>query len=81
MEEILFCPFCGNGLEEDFFYCPFCGAQCRDGECFAEVIDSSFDRLERLHVSHSMERIERIEIQLRELDEELTVFLSVKSPS
>lgn len=79
MEEIRFCSFCGKILEETHHYCPHCGTQNRDDIVFETIVDTSLDRIEKVRMSNEIERLEKLEDILGKLEDELNLFLSVKS--
>jgi hypothetical protein len=79
MNEIRFCSFCGKKLEITFHFCPYCGNQCKDLVGFEEIVDSSLHEVEKVRMSKDMERLEKMENLLQELENELDTFLAVKS--
>jgi len=79
MEDIQFCSFCGKIIEASYNYCPFCGTQMRDSLPFELMVDRSLQAVEKVRMVDEMRRLEKMEILLQELENDLNVFLSVKS--
>lgn len=79
MEEIHFCSFCGKILEGTFNFCPYCGTQNKDMLPFEVIVESSLEKVEKVRLGNEMKRLEKLEGVLDELENELNIFLSVKS--
>jgi DNA-directed RNA polymerase subunit N (RpoN/RPB10) len=78
MEEVIFCGSCGKVVSKEFSYCPYCGSRVQSGPAFQEVIDESFDQLEKSVRTIAFERLQNIERQLNSLDGELSAFMAKK---
>jgi NAD(P)H-dependent flavin oxidoreductase YrpB (nitropropane dioxygenase family) len=79
MNELRFCSCWGKILERGYNYCPHCGTQCRDLPAFEVIVDASFKELERVQFNRDIQRLEKMETILEELEQELNTFLAVKS--
>lgn len=79
MKEIRFCSFCGKILDSSFNYCPFCGTQNRDVIAFESIVDASLEKVEKVRMSNEIKRLEKLEDVLEKLENDLNLFLSVKS--
>ncbi len=79
MEDIRFCSFCGRILNGSFNYCPFCGTQNKDILSFETIVDSSLEKVEKVCLCDEIQRLEKLEGVLEKLEDELNIFLSVKS--
>ena len=79
MKEIRFCSFCGKILEASYNYCPYCGTQNRDVIAFESIVDASLKKVETVRMSNEIKRLEKMGDVLEKLENDLTLFLSVKS--
>ena len=79
MDDIIFCPFCGESINRDFHYCPHCGTTCKDVSSFDQIIEDSMNRIEKVSFKQGIKRLEKLESELDKLESELDMFLSVRS--
>lgn len=80
MEEVVFCPFCGQVVNKTYRYCPFCGTEMRKSPpSFEEVIEASLCEVEKKLLPDTVRRLEHMESVLGDLEIELEEFLSTKS--
>lgn len=70
------CPECGNYIEQNFNYCPMCGIKIDKIEMFRQVVDESFDQLEKVVEEDTMLRLENLSSKLNCMEEELEIFLT-----
>ncbi len=77
MEQFRICPFCGRQYCRNLYVCPECGATCRDRYSFQQLVDDSFSRVKEVAITHTINRLDKLEEKLNKLDEDLTKFLSV----
>ena len=79
MEDTVFCPFCGESINQDFHFCPHCGTTCKDVSSIDQNVDDLMCRKEKVSFKQGLKRLEKIESDLEQLESELDIFLSVRS--
>jgi hypothetical protein len=79
MDDIQFCSFCGKIVELSYNYCPYCGTQMKDILHFETIVENSFREVEKVRMIDEISRLKKLEGVLKELEDDLNIFLSVKS--
>lgn len=80
MEKVSVCHGCGRTIESDFPYCPWCGSAVLTDAPLSAQVDAVCARVEIKQKEHTSSRIQRMENELGELDDELSRLLSVSHP-
>lgn len=75
MSPVSVCSSCGRAIEKQFVYCPWCGQT--KVSSFAEYthMDEVFERLEKLQSDDHINRIEKMESRLDDLQKELDALI------
>jgi hypothetical protein len=73
----MICKRCGEDLESRFRFCPMCGRAAEGIGSFEEVLDGSFSRLSGMEAADSVQRLIKMDENLRELERELDDLSSV----
>ncbi len=77
MEKGSICHGCGRTIESDFPYCPWCGCATLKTCAFSRQVDLVCERVELKQKEYTSSRIQRMENELGEIENELTLLLSV----
>jgi len=80
MDKVTICHECGRILESTFFFCPWCGTAIDTGFHLAAQVDSVFAELESKQKTFACSRLNAMENSLGELEEELSLLLSLPHP-
>jgi len=80
MEKVSICHGCGRTIESDFAFCPWCGSAVRTEVPLSAQVDAVCERVEVKRKEYTSSRIQRMENELGELDDELSRILSVSHP-
>lgn len=79
MDEVKFCSYCGKLTSSNYSYCPWCGKSLENKGNIAEVMNPSLDKLEKNQMEDRLIELEKLEICLENLEEEIEAFLSKAS--
>lgn len=79
MDEVKFCSCCGKLTNSTYSYCPWCGKSLETKGNITEVFNKSLDKLEKIQMKDRLLELEKLEICLDNLEEEIEAFLSKAS--
>lgn len=77
MEKVSICHGCGRTIESAFAYCPWCGCAASTDGMLSHQVDLVCERVELKQKEYTSSRIQRMENELGELENELSLLLSV----
>ncbi len=72
MEKVCVCSGCGRTIESDFIYCPWCG-NSRLKKNDEDVLEAMFKNLEMKQNQFRLNRIEKMEKELNDLENDLSI--------
>lgn len=76
MDEVRFCSYCGKLTNSAYSFCPWCGKSLENKSTISEALNNSLDRLERIQMEDRLMELEKLEICLDNLEEEIEAFLA-----
>lgn len=79
MDEVKFCSYCGKLTSSSYSYCPWCGKSLENKGDIADALNKSLDKLEKMQMEDRLHELEKLEICLENLEEEIDAFLSKAS--
>lgn len=80
MDKVSICHGCGRTIESVFPYCPWCGSAASTESPLSRQVDSVCERVELKRKEYTSSRIQRMENELGDLEDELSLLLSVSQP-
>jgi len=80
MEKVAICHACGRTVDSAYAYCPWCGTAAETDTLLAARIDSVFEQVEAMQKGFTDTRIHRMENELGELEEALSLLLAGSHP-
>ncbi len=80
MDKVSICHACGRTVESAFVFCPWCGTASEEDLIFAAQIESVFNQMESRQKEFTCSRLTRIENELGELEDALSLLLSGTNP-
>ena len=75
MDEPIVCRACDRFFDPALTHCPFCGAARLPDESFEDIVDDSFERMERSHGGTTLRRLDELIARLEEMERDLSIFL------
>ena len=75
MTAVCVCGGCGRTIEKSYVFCPWCGRSRVTGEDCEEAIESVFERIEEKQCEKYLERLEKMEEKLDNLEKDLSVLV------
>ncbi len=79
MKTVCVCRECGRTIESDFLYCPWCGCSRINSVDENKIVDTVFDKLEKLQQNDRRRRTSQVKDRLDKLEKDLSILaLSVE---